>query len=217
MRELFRLLAVFSYYSFSVLYCSQSPYEPSISITANNSKIEQVQHFNYLGYWLTSNAWCEKERKRHINLAKSSFNSMKNIFRDRKLSIHLKTRLLKCFVWSVLMHGCETWTLTAKIRKNIEAAEMWFYRRILHIPWTALQTNETVLQKMGHERKLLCCIEQRQIKFLGHAKRKGELEDLESVQGMPGVSHLLTTLGICTKILDNYWMLPEIEQTGKTL
>ena len=68
--------------------------------------------------------------------------------------------------------------LTAKIRKNIEAEEMWFYRRILCIPWAALQTNETVFQKMGRERKLLCCIEQKQLKFLGHAIRKGEFKDL---------------------------------------
>ena len=111
---------------------------------------------------------------------------MKNIFRDRKLSIHLKTRLLRCFVWSVLMYGCETWTLTAKIRKNIEAAEMWFYRRILCIPWTALQTNETALQEIGQERKLLCCIEQRQLKFFGLAIRKGELEDLTLSGRIPG-------------------------------
>ena len=101
---------------------------------------------------------------------------MKNIFRDRQLSIQLKTRLLKCFVWPVLMYGCETWTITSRTRKNLEAAEMWFYRRILRIPWTAHQANVSVLQRMGQERRLLCCIEQRQLKFLGHVIRKGELE-----------------------------------------
>ena len=75
----------------------QSPDEPSISITANNSKIEHFQHLNYLRSQLTSDARCGKEIRRHINLAKSRFNSMKNIFRDRKLLLHLKTRLLKCF------------------------------------------------------------------------------------------------------------------------
>jgi len=47
------------------------------------------------------------------------------------------------------MYGCETWTITSKTRKNIEAAEMWFYRIILRIPWTAHQTNVSVLQRMG--------------------------------------------------------------------
>jgi len=61
------------------------------------------------------------------------FNSVKNVFRDRKLLIQLKTRLLKCFVLSVLMDGCKTWILTTKARKNVEATEMWLYRRILRI------------------------------------------------------------------------------------
>jgi len=52
---------------------------------------------------------------------------MKSIFRDRQLSIQLKIRLLKCFVWPVLMYGCETWTVTTKTMKNLEATEMWFY------------------------------------------------------------------------------------------
>ena len=63
----------------------QSPDEPSISITASNSKIEKVQHFDYLGSWITSDARCKKEIRQRINLAKSSFNSVKNIFRDCKL------------------------------------------------------------------------------------------------------------------------------------
>ena len=102
-----------------VMVISKQPLdEPSISTTANNSKIEQDQHCNYFGSWLTSDATCEKEIGGCTNLVKSSFNNMKNVFRDRKLSIHLKTRLLKCFIWSVLMHSCETWTLTTKTRKT---------------------------------------------------------------------------------------------------
>jgi len=63
------------------------------------------------------------------------------------------------------MYGCETWTMTTKTRKNLEAAEMWFYRRILRIPWTAHQTDVSLLQRMRQERKLICCIEERQLKF----------------------------------------------------
>ena len=62
--------------------------------------------------------------------------------------------------------------------KALEAAEMWFFRRFLRIPRTAHQTNVSVLQGMGQERKLLCCIEQSLLKFLGHVMRKGELEVL---------------------------------------
>jgi len=84
------------------------------------------------------------------------------------------------------MYGYETWTVTTKTRKNLEAAEMWSYRRIIRIPWTAHQTNVSVLQRMRQERKLLCCIEQRQLKFLGHVIRKGEFADLALSGRIPG-------------------------------
>ena len=138
-----------------VLVVSKQSPEPTINIMASNVKIEQVQHFNYLGLWITSDARCEKEIKCRITLAKTSFSNMRNIFRDHKLTISLKTRLLKYSVWSVLLYGCETWTLTAKTKQRIEAVVMWFYRRILHIPWIAHQTNEKVLQKMNQKRNLL--------------------------------------------------------------
>jgi len=136
---------------------------------------------------------------------------MKNIFKDRQLSIQLKTRLLKCFVWPVLMYGCKTWTITSKIKKNL-AAEMWFYCRIFHIPWTVHQTNVSVFQRMGQERKLLCCIEQRQLKFVGHVICKGELEDLALSGRMPGkrargaqcFTFIRNFKGLC-KNLGNLW------------
>ena len=82
-----------------VLMVSKQSPEPTTSFRTNNQhpnvKIEQVQHINYLGSWITSDARCEKEIKRRITQAKASFNNMKNIFRDHKLTISLKTRLLK--------------------------------------------------------------------------------------------------------------------------
>ena len=92
----------------------------------------------------------------------------------------------------LFIYWCKTWTLTEKPRKNAEAEEMWFYRRILRIPCTALQTNQAVLQKIGQERKLLCCVEQRQLKFLGHAIRKGEHEDLALNDRICGKSARIT-------------------------
>ena len=103
---------------------------------------------------------------------------MSPVLKDRKLSIPLKVRLLKCFIWSVLLYGCESWTLSAALTRNIEATEMWFYRRMLRVSYTAHETNISVLQRMGQERQLLRTIKERQTSFTGHIIRKGELEDL---------------------------------------
>ena len=111
-------------------------------------------------------------------MAKTSFNQMSPVLKDRKLSIPLKVRLLKCFIWSVPLYGCESWTLSAALTRNIEATEMWFYRRMLRVSYTAHETNISVLQRMGQERQLVRTIKERQTRFTGHIIRKGELEDL---------------------------------------
>ena len=98
---------------------------------------------------------------------------MSPVLKDRKLSIPLKVRLLKCFIWSVLLYGCESWTISAALTRNIEATEMWFYRRILRVSYTAHETNISVLQRMGQERQLLRTIKERQTRFTGHIIRKG--------------------------------------------
>ena len=143
--------------------------------------IEQVNSFNYLGSMLTSDGRCEKEirRRRPIGMAKTSFNQMSPVLKDRKLSIPLKVKLLKCFIWSVLLYGCESWTLSAVLTRNMEATEMCrFYRRIFRVSYTAHETNIPVLQRMGQERQLLSTIKERQTRFTGHIIWKGELEDL---------------------------------------
>ena len=151
---------------------------PTCNLICKGTGIEQVNSFNYLGSMLTSDGRCEKEIRRRIEIAKTSFNQMSPVLKDRKLSIPLKVRLLKCFIWSVLLYGCESWTLSAALTRNIETTEMWFYRRMLRVSYTAHGTNISVLQRMGQERQLLRTIKERQTRFTGHIIRKGELEDL---------------------------------------
>ena len=110
---------------------------PTCNLICNGTGIEQVNSFNYLGSMLTSDGRCEKEIRRRIGMAKTSFNQMSPVLKDHKLSIPLKVRLLKCFIWSVLLYGCELWTLSAALTRNIKATEMWFYRRTLRVSYTA--------------------------------------------------------------------------------
>ena len=165
---------------------SKEEVPPVCNITCDGTSIQQVNTFNYLGSMLTSDGRCEKEIRRRIGMAKTSFNQMSAIFKDRKLSIKLKVRLLKCYIWSVLLYGCEAWTLSSATTNNLEAAEMWFYRRMLRISYTAHETNISVLKRVGQKRQLLHTIQERQIKFTGHIIRKGELEDLCLAGKIPG-------------------------------
>ena len=156
------------------------------NLTSNGTVIEQLDSFSYLRSIITSDGRCEKEIKRCIGMAKTSFNQMSIILKDHKLSMSLKTRVLKCFVWSVLLYGSESWTLSSPTTKNIEATEIWFYRRMLHISYAAHETSDSVLQRVGQECQLLKIIQARQVSFTNHVIRKGKLEELCLAWKVPG-------------------------------
>lgn len=149
---------------------------PRVRIEARGRRIEQVEKFSYLGSLITEDCRCEKEIKTRIGIAKSAFTRMKAYLTNRKLSTEIRKRAAKTFVWSTLLYGCETWTVSRKMQEKLEAAEMWLWRRILKIPWTARRTNEDVLRQMGVERELMTTIRRRQMRFLGHVMRRNEME-----------------------------------------
>ena len=141
--------------TFCMVVSKEERQPPSCNLICNGTGIEHVNSFNYLGSMLTSDGRGEEEIRRRLGMAKTSFKQMSPVLKDRKRSIPLKVRLLKCFIWSVLLYGCESWTLSAALTRNIEATEMWFYRRMLRASYTAHETNISVLQRMGQERQLL--------------------------------------------------------------
>ena len=88
---------------------------------------------------------------------------------------------LKCLIWPVLLYGSEAWTLRKAEKTKIEAAEMWLYRRLLRISWTERRTNESVLNQLGTNRKMLSEINKRRLKYIGHATRNKNTNLMSSV------------------------------------
>ena len=86
--------------------------------------------------------------------------------------------MVKTFVWSVLMYGCETWTISRAMEKRLEAAEMWIWRKVLGISWIDRVSNVQVLERVNTVRELLRKVRERQLQFLGHVMRGGKLENL---------------------------------------
>ena len=101
---------------------------------------------------------------------------MKSIFTNRNIRLKTKFNVLRAYVWSVLLYGCECWTLTQDLERRLEATEMWFVRRILKISWTERKTNEEVMEMSGYKRTLLRHIRKRQLNFFGHIIRADGLE-----------------------------------------
>jgi hypothetical protein len=108
---------------------------PKVYIKIDGKTLDQVHSFIYLGQLFTEDGRSEQEIKRRIGIAKTTFSKMSKLLTNHNISYQLRLRLTKCYIWSVLMYACETWTLTSSLEERLEAAEMWMYRRIARISW----------------------------------------------------------------------------------
>ena len=137
-------------------------------LTLNGIPIKQVENFKYLGTWITNDGKCDKEIKTRIAMAKETFYKLSNIFQNHNIRLSTKLNVLNTYVFSILLYASECWTMSTTMTKKLEAAEMWFYRRILRISYTKHITNEEVLNRMATTRNLIITIRGRQMSFFGH-------------------------------------------------
>ena len=151
---------------------------PKCNIACKGDKIKQVNTFKYLGCTITPDGKCDTEIKKRIGKSKTTFNSMKCIFTNNRISLTTKIRAMRAYVWSVLLYGCECWTLTKDTEKRLEAVEMRFVRRIMKISWTKRKTNAEVMNMASYKRSLINTIRKRQLKFFGHVSRTDGIEKL---------------------------------------
>ena len=103
-------------------------------------------------------------------MGKENFTKRGELMRG-KLKLDLKKRIVKALIWSGVLYGLETWTMTKEDVNRLEAFEMWIWRRILKIRWTEHKTNEDVLKTVDEERTLVNTIRRRQKNWIGHALR----------------------------------------------
>ena len=100
---------------------------PTCNINVHGKILEQVHSFVYLGSQFTSDARCEKEIRRRIGIAKSAFTSMSNVLTSRDIHMTVRIKVLRCYVWSTLLYGCDTWTIYVAMQKKLDAFETWLF------------------------------------------------------------------------------------------
>ena len=96
------------------------------------------------------------------------FNSKQNLLCSSSISVENRKMLLKIYVWSIAMYGCETWTIGEVERKRLEAFEMSCYKRMMNIKWMDRITNEEVLGRIGERRTPWKCLKKRRGQMMGH-------------------------------------------------
>jgi len=119
-----------------------------VRILIDGQKVEQVNHFKYLGSVISEDGYCEKDVRCRITMAKNAFMEKKKLLTS-KLNMDLKKRIIKSTIWGVALYAAETWTLTETLRKKLEAFESWVWRRMRKISWTKKITNEEVRKRIG--------------------------------------------------------------------
>ena len=140
---------------------SKKKQHPGCELKVDGKNISQVKRFSYLGSVITDDGKCKTEIRR-IGMAKDSFKKMQSLFKDRKLKMETKFRVLQCYIYPILTYASECWNITNAMVEILKALEMWFLRRILRISWIELTSNKEVLERAGMERSLLRNIRKRQ-------------------------------------------------------
>ena len=146
----------------------------NINVSINDERLEQVREFKYLGSTISEDGRCRREITYRIAMAKQAFNKRKELLAGG-LNMNLKKRMIKCLVWSVLLYGCETWTMNKKEIDKMEACEMWLWRRMLKVNWSERVSNEEILERCGEQRSIIKDINQRKKKWAAHNLRHESL------------------------------------------
>ena len=111
--------------------------------------VETVSDFIFLGTKITADGDCSHEIKRRLLLGRKVMTNLESIFKSRDITLPTKVRLVKAMVFPVVMYGCESWTVQKAECQRIDAFELWCWRRLLRVPWTARRSNQSILKEIS--------------------------------------------------------------------
>ena len=119
---------------------------PITSWQIDGETVETVADFILGGSKITADGDCSHEIKRRLLLGRKVMTNLDNILKSRDITLPTKVLLVKAMVFPVVMYGCESWTVKKVERQRIDAFELWCWRRLLRVPWTARRSNQSILK-----------------------------------------------------------------------
>ena len=111
--------------------------------------METVRDFIFLGSKITADSYHSRDIKRHLLLERKAMTNLDSILKSRDISLPAKTDLVKAMVFPVVMYGYESWTIKKAEYRRIDAFELWCWRRLLRVPWTARRSNQSLLKEIS--------------------------------------------------------------------
>ena len=116
--------------------------------------MEAVRDFIFLGFKITADSDCSHEIRRCLLLGRKAMTYLDRILKSRDITLPTKVHLVKAMVFPVVMYECESWTLKKAEGQSIDAFELWCWRRLLRVPWTARRSNQSTLKEVSPEYSL---------------------------------------------------------------
>ena len=146
---------------------------------------ETVSHFILGGSRITADGHCGHEIKRRLLLGRKVMTNLDSILKSRDITLPTKFRLVKAMVFPVVMYGCESWTVKKAEGLRIDAFELWCWRRLLRVPWTARRSNQSILKEISPGISLEGMMLKLKLQYFGHLMRR--VDSLEKTLTLGGI------------------------------
>ena len=134
----------------------------------------QTRLSNYYSLKITLDGDCSHEIKRCFFLERKAMTNLDSVLKSRNISLPTKVRLVKAMVFPVVIYGCESWTVKKDERRKIDAFELWCWRRLLRVPWTARRSNQSILKEISPEYSLEGLMLKLKLQSFGHQMQRAD-------------------------------------------
>ena len=134
--------------------------------------METVRDFIFLGSKITADDDCSHGIKRHLLLGRKAMTNLHSILKSRDITLPTQVHLVKAMVFPLVMYGCESWTIKKAEHRRTDAFELWCWRRLLRVPWTARRSNQSIQKKISPKYSLEGLILKLKLQYFRHLMRR---------------------------------------------
>ena len=145
---------------------------PITSWQIDGETMETVADFTFFGAKITAEGDCSHEIRKHLLLGRKAITNLDSILKSRDITLPTKTHLVKAMVFPIVMYGCESRTMRKAEHRRIDAFELWCWRRLLRVPWTARRSNQSILKEISPEYSLEGLMLRLKLQYFGHLLRR---------------------------------------------
>ena len=147
---------------------------PITSWEMDGETVKTVGYFILAGSKITADGDSSHEIKRHLLLERKAVTSLDSILKSRDISLLTRVHLVKAMVFPVVMYGCESWTVKKAEHQRADAFELWCWRRLLRVPWTARKSNQSILKEISPGCSLEGVMLKLKLQYFGHLMRRAD-------------------------------------------